>query len=255
MRSRENLEASSVFILLMGSIQWSCDCLIKQLPFIPHPPSLSSEDTFIFALPLLPFSPLIPNYIPLSKAMKNPSGPVVGVSCSSHHPFKRRGKELVSADLGAKLCFWERGEFLIERVQTRAEHHGQRHKGTWCFLGIHPIPHFTFHIILAPTEASSLLTPVPLAWVIFPPLQCALSLPLVALLSVSYFTIFWALFPAITFRNIPVYDSLITLTRKCFLSLTSLTTISIPLHTNGKAASSDSCQCPLARDHQENRVE
>jgi len=50
--------------------------------------------------------------------VKTPSGPVVGVSHSSHHPFRRAGKELVSADLEAHACFGKRWEFSLNMYKA-----------------------------------------------------------------------------------------------------------------------------------------
>lgn len=50
--------------------------------------------------------------------MKTPSGPVVGVSHSCHHPFKGAEKELVSADLEAHVCFGKRWEFSLNMYKA-----------------------------------------------------------------------------------------------------------------------------------------
>lgn len=50
--------------------------------------------------------------------MKTPCGPVVGVSHSSHHPLGRVGKELVSADLKAHVCFGKRWGFSLNMYKA-----------------------------------------------------------------------------------------------------------------------------------------
>lgn len=106
-------------------------------------------------------------------------------------------------------------------------------------LGIHPIPQLTVHIILYLRKS------LPSRGLWHLPRSSS-----VALFSVSYLIIFGAPFPAITFRNIPVYDSRHPEEEMLF-PLTPRTTISAPLHSNGRAAFGPSCQCPLARDDQE----
>lgn len=82
MRSRENSEA---LILLIA--------LDVQIPLM-HPPPPSVEDTCFF----------------------------VEVSCSSHHPFKKVGQELVYAYLSVNVGFGEKGvsHFLTSKNLTES---------------------------------------------------------------------------------------------------------------------------------------
>lgn len=166
---------ASVFLTLMGCLQWSFDSVTHQpspLAFIASPPhtpfQLRTRVWFCISPPSPP--PHLPKSHPIGKAGKTPSGPAFSVSPSSRHPFRSVGKELLSANLEAHVCFGKRWEFSL----TCTKQGWTPQAKAWRSLvpsGIHPVPLITYHTMVTPAEAASLPRPVLPAQVIFPSLQ------------------------------------------------------------------------------------
>lgn len=250
MRSRENLESPPLCSwswwalfsgpIILWSISLPCNHLSALNPPPPHTP--------------FPHLPVLPKLHPIGTAVKNPSGSVFGV-CSSHHQFRRVGKELFSAHLEAQVRFGKRWTFSLTMYKPgmTTTSKGMKEPGalwesTLC-RSSPPISCGTFGSPFSPKACATRAGHLSFT-------AHALPLSSVALLPVSYLTMSWALFPAVSshfqersgvwLSHDPDKDMFVS----GFLSLNPVTTISTPLQISGKAASSNTCLCPLARDHQ-----
>lgn len=106
-------------------------------------PAASGGHLFTLALPLLPQLPAHPRLHPTGKVVKNLSGLVVGVSCSSHHPFRRVWEWPGFCRSGSWVCIRERGGFSLSLYQPGLSAAGQgvgEHSAFWEYAALPTAP-------------------------------------------------------------------------------------------------------------------
>ena len=196
-------KSSIVFVFLMDSVEkvlWVCD----HTAFPQHSPlshfQLWIPVYFCTSSPPPPpcSSQTASQTTSQGQSVKNLCGPVLGVSCSSQHPFKRVGQRMSFCEPESwNVCQGEE-RILAEHVPTRAEHHGPKQGTGWEYASL--------EYTLLPTAPSSSVLHLQ------SPFSSEVSASCSGILRSS--PIFWALLPVITFGNIPECDSLIPLARK-----------------------------------------